>query len=136
LERVAFLTAEWCASAGSILEPLPLEGWTGFVVELVVTEGPKSETRVAAALVPGAPPNLSPGSSSSAPPGPVVTLTLTRDDALAILFARLRLDTAYMQGRAKLAGDHGLVLRLLSASAGPTWEVCRSRLAAITDAES
>jgi hypothetical protein len=135
LERVAFLSADWCAAAGS-LGPLPVDGSTAFAVELVVTEGPRSDTRVVAELLPGAPPRLAPGARSPAVSGAVVTLTLARDDALAILNGRLRLDTAYMQGRAKLAGDHGLVLRLLSASASPAWEAGRSRLAAITDAES
>jgi hypothetical protein len=130
LERLAFLSAAWCAAVAT-LGPLPGDRWGGgpIAVDVVVTEGPRAETRVSALFAPGLPVTVSP---APAPPADLV-LTLGREDAVALGEGWVRLDTAYMRGQVKLAGDQSLVLRLLAASATSAWDEPRARLAAMTD---
>jgi hypothetical protein len=129
-----FLDEAWCAAVRD-LGPLPpavtdlLAG--GPVVVRVELAGPDGDARLDVRLEAGRPVEVGPAEAPAAA-GADLVLTLSRADARAVVDGALRLDTAYMQGRAKLAGDHGRALRLLAASAGEGWERARSRLAAVT----
>lgn len=128
---MAFLGAGWCAAVAD-LGPVAVDAWVGppTSVRLEVAGGSHGVTRIDAVLQ-GAEP-VTAGIAESTRTGDVV-LTLGWSDAVAIADGSLRLDTAYMQGRAKLAGPHGLVLALLAASATPVFERARDRLAVLTD---
>jgi hypothetical protein len=50
---------------------------------------------------------------------PELTLTVTAGDAAAIARGEMAPSVAFMRGRLKTAGDNGLLLRLLAATAHP-----------------
>ena len=66
-------------------------------------------------------------------PDAAVTFSLDADDARAVLDGMLDPSVAYMQGRMKTAGDLGLVLAVLAATATDAWRAARVALAATTD---
>jgi hypothetical protein len=130
LAPAAFLGAGWCAAVAD-LGSVPVDAWSGppTSLRLEVAGGPAGDARVDVVLEGGVPMQLSEEGSAKAD----VVATLGWADAVAVADGSLRLDTAYMQGRAKLAGPHSSVLALLAVSATPAWERARQRLAALTD---
>ncbi len=62
--------------------------------------------------------------------GPDATVTLTFEDARAVLGGDLDPSVAFMQGRMKVAGDMGLVLDVLALAATDAARGCRERIAA------
>ncbi|MGD9798905.1 MAG: SCP2 sterol-binding domain-containing protein [Acidimicrobiia bacterium] len=119
----------WCAAA-SALGPVTFDARpTGFSVQVIVTGSPSGDTRLVATVDDAG--GLSVGPADGGP-APDLVVTVPRAEAAALLAGRLRLDTAYMQGRVKVAGDHALVLRVLAASAGQGWAAGLARLAAVT----
>ncbi len=128
--ELAFLGEAW-RSAVEASGAVPADAWSEGPTRLqvIVTGDPAGELRLVATLAGGRPITLQLDDGS-----PVdLVLTLARPDAVALAEGSLRLDTAYMQGRAKLAGDQRLVLRLLAASARTGWERPRASLSASTD---
>ena len=119
----AFLSDEWCAA-------IRADGLTvrDCSVEIVVSGGPGGEVKWSLAVAGGAL-SASPGGRSGAD----VTLTFTRDDAVAIAQGQLEPSVAFMQGRMKTAGDNGLVLDLVRATHSPAFRDARAALAASTD---
>jgi hypothetical protein len=67
----------------------------------------------------------------AAPPGgePLVALTEPWDVAAAIATCDLELSAAFMQGRAKTAGDQAALLRLLALTATPAYRSAAMALA-------
>jgi hypothetical protein len=127
---VAFLGEAW-RSAVEASGAVPLDAWSDGPthIQVILTGDPAGELRLVATLAAGRPITLQLDGAS--PAG--LVLTLSRADAQALAEGSLRLDTAYMQGRAKLAGDQGLVLRLLAFSARTGWEQARAALSASTN---
>ncbi len=99
-------------------------------LRLEVTGGPDGDVRIDATL--RASEAVVVAVAESTRPADVV-VTVVRPVAVDVAAGSLRLDTAYMQGRLKVAGPHRLVLALLAATATPAWEQARDRLAAMTD---
>lgn len=60
--------------------------------------------------------------------GADVTWTITLDDARLVLQGELSPSVAFMQGRLKTAGNPGLVLDVLAATAAPPFHAYRERL--------
>jgi hypothetical protein len=61
----------------------------------------------------------------------LVSVTLPLNVAESVADGRSDLSTAFMQGRAKVAGDQGALLRILAMTATPEY---RSAAAALEDA--
>jgi len=64
--------------------------------------------------------------------GPDASLTLTVEDARAVLSGDLDPSVAFMQGRMKVAGTMGLVLDVLALSATEAARSARVRVASAT----
>jgi SCP-2 sterol transfer family len=65
--------------------------------------------------------------------GAEVSLTVPYADALAMLAGDLDPNVAFMRGRMKTAGDAGVLLDLLAATATPGYRAWREQLAATTE---
>lgn len=88
-------------------------------VEHVVTKGPEGEVRWVAVFEAGSLVAATLGGADDVE----LSLTTVYDDAVAILRGTLDLNTAFMQGRMKVAGPTGPLLRLLAASQHPAYRV-------------
>jgi putative sterol carrier protein len=66
-------------------------------------------------------------------PGATVAVTLPYDDTVAVVRGELAPSVAFMQGRMKTAGDPGVLLDLLAATARPAYGVARDDLLADTE---
>jgi predicted lipid carrier protein YhbT len=62
-----------------------------------------------------------------------VTLTTARSDAMAIAKGDLDPNVAFMQGRMKVSGAMGIMMRLLPATNTPEYQELRRRIADITE---
>ena len=67
--------------------------------------------------------------SPEAPADPSLTLSLTREEAQAVLDGTLAPSVVYMRGRLRTSGDNRLLLVVLSATATPVFERWRSEVA-------
>jgi len=80
---------------------------------------------------------LDAGRLAAAGPGPAdgadATMTLSEEDARAVVAGHLDPSVAFMQGRMKVAGDMGVVLDLLALVSSPPAAAARSRIAAAPD---
>ena len=69
------------------------------------------------------------GAGTGPRPDATVSVTVPYPVATDLATARLDLSAAFMQGRAKVAGDHATLLRLLAAMARPEHRAVTERLA-------
>ena len=119
----AFLSDEWLDVVRAAASGLVASGLT---VRLDVTAG---DTTFSAVVVDGALETLTPGGLGDAD----VSLTLPRDEAVAVAQGTLAPSVVFMQGRMKTAGDPGLLLDLLARSAGADFAAFRDEVAAATE---
>ena len=120
---VAFLSDEWCAAIRA--DGITLRDSS---VEVVVSGGPAGEVKLVLTIAGGVL-SASLGGSSGAD----VSLSLTRDDAVAIAQGQLEPSVAFMQGRMKTAGDNGLVLDVVRATSSQRYRDARAVIAATTN---
>jgi hypothetical protein len=129
-ERAAFLDDDWFELASRLAAGTTGGDGPELRVQHVVGGGrAEPEVRYVVVVEGGRPVSVVPG----ADPAADVVLTTDRAAAADLVAGRVALDTAYMQGRAKLAGDPAAVLALLRASRDPAWRSFADRLAASTD---
>lgn len=126
--EVEFLSAEWLAAVVDAYGDLPpAEGASG-VVEQTVTAAPAGEVTYWVTVEDG----RVTGTGAGARPDATVTVTVPYPVAAELATARLDISSAFMQGRAKVAGDHAGLLRLLAATARPEHRAATERLAGRT----
>lgn len=126
--EVEFLSAEWLAAVLDAYRALPpAEGATG-VVELTVTAAPAGEVTYWVTVEDGR------VTGTGAGPRPDATVTVAVPHAVAsdLAAARLDMSSAFMQGRAKVGGDHAALLRLLAVTSRPEHRAATERLAGRT----
>jgi hypothetical protein len=105
-----FLSDEWIAALeGTGAAPGP-----SATVQVVVGGTPAGDVKFHLAVVDGVVTAAAPGNNSKAD----VSLTIPHVEAQAVLAGDLDPNVAFMRGRMKTAGDAGLLLDLLSATAG------------------
>jgi putative sterol carrier protein len=119
-----FLSDEWIAALeGTGAAPGP-----SATVQLVVGGTPAGDVKFHLAVADGVVTAATPGTDPKAD----VSLTIPHADAQAILAGELDPNVAFMRGRMKTAGDPGLLLDLLAATAAfAQW---RAGVVATTDA--
>jgi alkyl sulfatase BDS1-like metallo-beta-lactamase superfamily hydrolase len=126
--EIEFLSDEWLAAVLDAYRDLPPRPGATGVVEHTVTAAPAGDTTYWVAVEDG---QLT-GTGAGPRPDATVTVTVPYATAADLAAARLDLSSAFMQGRAKVAGDHAGLLRLLSAMARPEHRAATERLAART----
>lgn len=125
-----FLSDEWLAAVLEAYRDLPpTPGATG-VVEHTVTAAPAGDTAYWVVVEDGRVTGTGPGPR----PDATVTVTVPYPVAAELATNRLDLSSAFMQGRAKVAGDHAGLLRLLATTARPEHRAATERLAGRTRA--
>jgi hypothetical protein len=136
------LSDEWVAAYGQLTADLPARpGWTARV-EQVVTGGRDGAFTWWVTFVDGrsvdagrheAAGKAAAGSAESAGAGdpPLVTFTLPYSLAQAIAVGEVELSAAFMQGRAKMAGDQTALIDVLALTATPEY---RTAVRALADA--
>jgi hypothetical protein len=87
-------------------------GLTG-TVALVVTGGSDGDVKVSARIVDGRPV----AATAEAGPEPDLTLTLPVAELAAVAAGTLDPSVAFMRGRLKTSGDHGILLGVLASTA-------------------
>ncbi|MFN8025804.1 MAG: SCP2 sterol-binding domain-containing protein [Acidimicrobiia bacterium] len=119
-----FLTDDWVTDlVGTGSAPGP-----SATVQVVVGGTPAGDVKFHLAIVDGVVTAATPGNNSKAD----VALTVPHAEAQAMLAGDLDPNVAFMRGRMKTAGDPGLLLDLLSATAG--YAQWRAGVLAATDA--
>jgi hypothetical protein len=89
-------------------------------VRIGVLGGPGGDEQTVVRLVDGTVTAATPDDPADGEPD--VAFTLPAADAAAVVDGSLSPSVAFMRGRLKTAGDEGLVLRLLAATAGPDFD--------------
>jgi hypothetical protein len=121
----AWMSEEWtaalAASAGS-LPPVPSA--TGSVA-LTVSAGSRREAHVHWTYMSGKPGEGSPGPLDGAD----LALTMSSDDAQAVLSGAVEPSVAFMRGRLKASGDGGLLLGFLESTNTPDFASWREEVA-------
>ncbi len=115
----------WAAGVRAELVDLAGPPSLGGTVRFDVTGGPDGDRSAHATFGLGRITELGPGTGDR----PDATVTLTAEDARAMLAGDLDPSVAFMQGRMKVAGDMGLVLDLLALAATDAARGCRERIA-------
>ena len=114
-----FLTPEWIDVVRGATPP------TGtLTIECSVVGGPDGEVKLHAAAD-----GVAAGGLTDA----AVSLTVPYADAMAIVRGELQPSVAFMQGRMKTAGDPGIVLEMLAATARAPFRDALERVAADTE---
>jgi hypothetical protein len=114
-----FLTPEWI---DAVRDAAPSTGTV--TVECSVVGGPEGDVKFHLA-----PDGVAPGGLADA----AVSLTLPYADAGSIVRGELQPTVAFMQGRLKTAGDPGIVLEVLAATAREPFRDALERVAGNTE---
>lgn len=108
----AFLSDEWLAEAGERLAAVPAIDGVDGVVQAVITGGPHGKVQVYVDVRSARVAEVVAGRHSQ----PGCTVTVSYDDAVALMSREVSVEVAFMQGRTKVEGDHRLwLLDLLPA---------------------
>jgi hypothetical protein len=129
-DEVAFLSHDWPAALVGAYAHLPQDDGASALVQHTVTDAPDGEVSYWT--------NFEDGRLTDAGPGPRLdaTVIITTPYALAAQVAtgQVELPVTFMQGRAKVGGDHAALLRVLAVAATPAYRVAMGRLAERTRA--
>ena len=128
---VALLSQEWLDLQRELEADLPARPGASARVQQLVTGGPDGDVAYVQELVDG---RLVSSTLGAAAEGEVdVTIVQTFPDAVAIATGALDVHAAYMQGRVKVLGDMGALMRVLPVTQSPELRQAAARLAEQTD---
>lgn len=125
----AFLSDEWLAVGVAEGAELPVVPGASIRLQQVVTGGPDGDVRYVTVIDDGRTVEQRRASDDQAD----VTITTTYTDAVAIQQGTLDINTGFMQGRVKVAGNMAKLLDLLPLTARTEWRDVQARIAAATD---
>jgi hypothetical protein len=137
---VDFLSADWVERYRAACATLPERPGASARIQTVVTGGAGgsvgwwvtfADGRATAAGIGGDDTLAADLEAGTVDGVPLVSVTLPLNVAESVADGRSDLSTAFMQGRAKVAGDQGALLRILAMTATPEY---RSAAAALEDA--
>jgi hypothetical protein len=137
---VDFLSDDWVAAYRDGCADLPERPGASGRLQVVVTGGPGRDVVWWVTFADGRAVDAGRGGAALDPeaelPGgePLVALTEPWDVATAVACGELELSAAFMQGRAKTAGDQAALLRLLAVTATPAYRSAAMALAERTQA--
>jgi predicted lipid carrier protein YhbT len=122
----AFLTDEWFDVVGRDVPPLP-DDVPPCRVEVTVLRGPDGDVKFTLTIA-----DAQVGAAAGGTSDAEVAVTLPYDDVVAVMRGELDPNVAFMQGRMKTAGDPGLLLDVLAATARAGYRTAREQLSAAT----
>ncbi|MBW8825928.1 MAG: SCP2 sterol-binding domain-containing protein [Acidobacteria bacterium] len=125
----AFLSDEWLAVGVAEASGLPAVPGASIRLQQVVTGGPEGDVRYVTVIDDGRTVQQRRASDDEAD----VTITTTYADAVAIQQGTLDINTGFMQGRVKVAGNMAKLLDLLPLTTRTEWRDVQARIAAATD---
>ncbi len=124
-----WLTDEWFEETRALAATQPKRPGLSARMQFIVTGGADGEVRYYWVLEDGLLSQSGVGDVDDAD----VTLTTARSDAMAIAKGDLDPNVAFMQGRMKVSGAMGIMMRLLPATNTPEYQELRRRIADITE---
>ena len=129
----AFLSDEWFAVGVTEGATLPAVPGASIRLQQVVTGGPDGDVRYLTVIDDGRTVDQRRAQDPAADLAPDVTITTTYADAVAIQQGALDINTGFMQGRVKVAGNMAKLLDLLPLASRTEWRDVQARIAAATD---
>jgi len=124
-----WLTEEWFDQTRALAADQPERPGLSARMQFIVTGGPEGDVRYYWVLEDGQLRQSAVGDVDD----PDVTLTTARPDAMAIAKGDLDPNVAFMQGRMKVAGSMGVMMRLLPVTNTPEYQQLRRRIADVTE---
>ncbi len=124
-----WLTDEWFEETRALAANQPERPGLSARMQFIVTGGADGEVRYYWVLEDGLLSQSGAGDVDDAD----VTLTTARSDAMAMAKGDLDPNVAFMQGRMKVTGAMGIMMRLLPATNTPEYQELRRRIADITE---
>ena len=124
-----WLTDEWFEETRALAANQPERPGLSARMQFIVTGGADGEVRYYWVLEDGLLSQSGAGDVADAD----VTLTTARSDAMAMAKGDLDPNVAFMQGRMKVTGAMGIMMRLLPATNTPEYQELRRRIADITE---
>ena len=124
-----WLTDEWFEETRALAANQPERPGLSARMQFIVTGGADGEVRYYWVLEDGLLSQSGAGDVDDAD----VTLTTARLDAMAMAKGDLDPNVAFMQGRMKVTGAMGIMMRLLPATNTPEYQELRRRIADITE---
>ena len=125
---VALLTDEWFESLTRAVPGPPKSAVPDCSIDVTVLRAPGGDVAWHLTIA-GGHVAAAAGSLSDA----TVAVTLSYDDMVAVVRGELAPSVAFMQGRMKTAGDPGVLLDVLSATARPAYGAARDEVLANTE---
>jgi SCP-2 sterol transfer family len=127
-DGAALGSAEWVEAYRRACADLPARPGASGRLQTVVTGGPGGEVSWWVTFADGRAVDAGTGSDDAPEPDaasvggiPRVLVTMPHELAAAVAREEVDLSTAFMQGRAKVAGDQAALLRLLALTATPAY---------------
>jgi len=124
-----WLTDEWFEETRALAANQPERPGLSARMQFIVTGGADGEVRYYWVLEDGLLSQSGAGDVDDAD----VTLTTARSDAMAMAKGDLDPNVAFMQGRMKVTGAMGIMMRLLPATNTPEYQELRRRIADIKE---
>ena len=124
-----WLTNEWFDQTRALAADQPERTGLSARMQFIITGGPDGDVRYYWVLEDGHLRQSAVGDVDD----PDVTLTTARPDAIAMANGELDPNVAFMQGRMKVAGSMGIMMRLLPVTNTPEYQELRQRIADITE---
>ncbi|HWE68761.1 MAG TPA: SCP2 sterol-binding domain-containing protein [Acidimicrobiales bacterium] len=124
-----WLTDEWFDQTRGLAAGQPERPGLSARMQFVVTGGPDGDVRYFWVLEDGQLRQSGLGEVD----GPDVTLTTARTDALEMARGTLDPNVAFMQGKMKVAGSMGIMMRLLPVTNTPEYQDLRRQIADVTE---
>lgn len=124
-----WLSAEWFDQTRAMAADQPEHPGLSARIQYEITGGPEGDVSYFWILEDG----RLVASATGTVDDPEVTLTLVWDDATAMQRGELDPNVAFMQGRMKVAGSMGIIMRLLPITNTPEYQDLRRRIADVTE---
>jgi predicted lipid carrier protein YhbT len=124
-----WLTDEWFDQTRALAADQPERPGLSARMQFVVTGGPDGDVRYYWVLEDGHLRQSGLGEVDH----PDVTLTTVRPDAVAMAKGELDPNVAFMQGKMKVAGSMGIMMRLLPVTNTPEYQDLRRQITAVTE---
>lgn len=123
-----YLSQEWLDEARALAEGQPERPGASAQMQYVVSGGPSGDIKYYWILQDG---KLLESALGNAPEADL-TLTLTYDDSVRVQSGELDANTAFMQGRMKVAGNMAKFMQLLPLTSSPEYQALQAQLRQLT----